>query len=260
MRIKIGILEVLVIVSILITSGALIYKFLSSSDNNYEFNGDQMYKCVWVSEKILSKGFPLYGDIYGRWTSTGEVFNGTVLIVKARGGTLYGIYNNRSISIGGRMAYREDVAAERIILKPLGNTIVSYELDPVEGSSFKEVKDKIEESIEPYKRLNITVLEVYISGVFAVDSKTYTPTEQQYIRNKIEDINKRGESLNVYFLDYGLIIRGKQRVDNLEIFDNLTTPKRILTSRIRVYLIVNETLKELPRDIRSYNTTIVTLK
>ena len=257
MRIKIGILEVLVIVSILITSGALIYKFLSPGDN-YQFDGDQMYKCAWISEKIMSKGFPLYADIYGRWTSTGEVFNGTVLIVKARGGTLYGIYNNRSISIGGRMAYREDVAAERIILKPLGNTIVSYELDPVEGHSFKDIKYKIESSIESYRRLNITVLEVYILGTFAVDSKTYTPTEQQYIRNKIEDLDT---NIKISFLDNGLIFYGKQKIDNLEIYDNLTTPKKILTSKIKVYLIVNETLNDLPKDIRSYNiTNILTLK
>jgi len=261
MRLKIGILEILVILSILISSGALVYKFLLSGDNYY-FDGNQMYKCAWISEKILSKGFPLYADIYGRWTNTGEEFNGTVLIVEARGGTLYGLYNSRPVTIGGRMAYREDIAAERIVLKPLGNTIVVYEIDPVKGYSFKDVKNKIEKSIKPYKKLNITVLEVYISGAFAVDSKTYTPTEQQYIKNKIGDINNRGERIiGVNFLDSGLVIEGKQRIDTLEIYDNLTTPERILTSKIRVYLVVNETLKELPRDIRSYNiTNLVTLK
>ena len=261
MRIKIGVLEVLVILSILITSGALVYKFLFLSGDDYHFDGDQMYKCAWVSEKILSKGFPLYADVYGRWTSTGEEFNGTVLILKARGGTLYGVYNNRSITIGGRMAYKEDIAAERIVLKPLGNTIVVYEIDPVEGHSFKDIRDKIEKSIKPYKNLNITILETYISGTFAVDSKTYTPTEQQYIRNKVEEMNTRGEDIKVEFLDNGLFIEGKQRISNLEVYDNFTTPEKILTSKIEVYIVVNETLKELPEDIRSYNiTNLVTLK
>ena len=261
MRLKIGILEVLVIASILITSGALIYKFLSSSEDTYHFDGDQMYKCAWVSEKILSKGFPLYADIYGRWTSTGEEFNDTVLIVRANGGTLYGVYKNRSITIGGRMAYKEDISAERIVLKPLGNTIISYELDPLEGRSFKDVKDKIEDSIKPYKELGITILEIHISGTFAVDSKTYTPTEQQYIRNRIEGINYTEEDFKVDFLDNGLTIGGRQKIDNLEIYDKLTTPEKILTSKIKVYLIVNETLGELPKDIRSYNiANIVTLK
>ncbi|HIQ38695.1 MAG TPA: hypothetical protein EYH53_01655 [Methanothermococcus okinawensis] len=261
MKLKIGILEVLVIVSILITSGALVYKFLFSSGDIYQFDGDQMYKCAWISEKIISKGFPLYADIYGRWTSTGEEFNGTVIIVRAQGGTLYGIYKNRSVTIGGRMAYKEDIAAERVILKPLGNTIISYSIDPVEGHSFKDVRDKVENSMKPYKELNITILEIYISGIFAVDSKTYTPTEQRHIRNKIEDINNMGEKVNVYFLDNGLTIGGKQKMDILEIYDNLIKPKKILTSKITVYLILNETLDRLPENITLYNdiTNIITL-
>lgn len=259
MRLKIGILEILVILSILITSGALVYKFLSSSsDSTYHFDGDQMYKCAWISEKILSKGFPLYADIYGKWTSTGEEFNDTVLIFRARGGTLYGICNNRSISIGGRMAYKEDIAAEKIVLKPLGNTIISYEIDPVEGYSFKDVKDKIENSIDSYKDLNITILETYVSGIFAVDSKTYTPTEQQYIRNKIEDMNNMYD-VKLYFLDNGLTIGGKYIIDNLEIYDSIIDPKKILTSKITVYLVVNETLNELPRNI-TLDNQVITLK
>lgn len=258
---KIGILEILVILSILVTSGALVYKYLSSSSDTYSFDGDQMYKCAWVAEKILSKGFPLYADIYGRWSSTGEEFNGTVLVVRARGGTLYAIYSNRSVTVGGRMAYKEDIAGERIILKPLGNTIISHEIGPLEGHSFKDIEEGIERSVKPYRELNITILDIYISGVFAVDSKTYKPTEQQYIKNRIEEINNRGSNIKVNFLDKGLTIEGKQRIDNLEIFDSLTTPEKILTSKIKVYLIVNETLEELPRTIKSYNiSNIVTLK
>ncbi|WP_131007569.1 TrmB family transcriptional regulator sugar-binding domain-containing protein [Methanofervidicoccus abyssi] len=262
MKLKIGILEVLVIVSILITSGALVYKFLFSSGDTYQFDGDQMYKCAWVSEKILSKGFPLYADIYGRWTSTGKEFNGTVIIVGARGGTLYGIYNNRSVTIGGEMAYKENIAAEKVILRPLGNTIVSYQIYPVEGYSFKDIEDKIMNSVKPYKKLNITILGIYITGIFAVDSKTYTPTEQQYIRNKIENINNIGEKVNVHFLDNGLIIGGRQKIETLEIYDNLIKPKKILTSKITVYLILNKTLDRLPKNITSYNniTNIITLK
>ena len=159
------------------------------------------------------------------------------------------------------MAYKEDISAERIVLKPLGNTIISYEIDPVEGRSFRDVKDKIEDSIKPYKELGITILETRISGTFAVDSKTYLPTEQQYIRNKIEDIKSMGGDLKVNFLDNGLTLYGKQKIDNLDIYDSLISPKKILTSKIKVYLIVNETLNELPKGIKSYNVTnIVTLK
>ena len=258
-KIKIGIPEILIIVSILIASGVLIYKFLSTSNDTYEFDGDQMYKCAWIAEKVMSKGFPLYADIYGKWTCTGEEFNGTVFIVKARGGTLYGLYKNRSVTIGGRMAYKEDIAAEKVILKPLGNTIISYTIEPVKGYSFKDVKNKIEKSKKPYKELNITILETYITGVFAVDSREYSLTEQRHIKNIINDINNRGENIKVYFFDNGLTIGGRQNINNLDIFDSVIKPKKILTSKITVYLIVNETLDELPENIASYNIKITTL-
>lgn len=258
---RIGIIEVLVIVSILITSGALIYKFTISSNNTYEFDGEQMYKCAWVSEKIISKGFPLYAKVYGKWTGTGEVFNDTVLILRAQGGTLYGSYKNQSILIGGNMAYKEDIAAEKIVLKPLGNTIISYQIDPVEGDSFREVLNKIGRSKEPYGKLNIKILEIYISGTLAVDSKTYPPTEQQCIKNKIEDMNNEGNDLVLTFLDNGLSISGKQNINNLELYDDLLKPKKVLTSKITIYLIINETINDLPKNITLYNsnTKITTL-
>jgi len=259
---KIGIIEVLVILSILITSGALVYKYISTdlSKDTYEFDGEQMYKCAWISEKIMSKGFPLYAQVYGKWTGTGEAFNGTVLILRAQGGTLYGLYNDHIISIGGNMAYREDIAAEKIVLKPLGNTIIYYQINPVGGDSFKEIINKIENTKRPYEGLNITILETYISGILAVDSKTYTPTEQQYIRNEMDDIN-RGNKLTLNFLDGGLSISGRLNLNNLELYDYLIKPNKVYTSKMTIYLIVNETIMDLPKNITQYNndTKIITL-
>ena len=141
---KIGILEVLVILAILITSGALTYKFMTSNDSTgYEFDGDQMYKCAWISEKIMNKNFPLYAHVKGKWTSSNKEFDDTVLITGARGGTLYAVYKNQSITIGGEMAYVEDIAARKVVLKPLGNTMIEYQLNPIYGNSFKEIGNEI---------------------------------------------------------------------------------------------------------------------
>ena len=138
---KIGILEVVVILSILITSISLAYKFYSNNGNDYEFDGNQMYKCAWVCEKILNKNFPLNATITGKWTLSKKPFNGEVVIYDAKGGTLYAIYNGTPITIGGELAYQEDIAAKKIILHPIGKSIIFYELDPVKAEVVKEQFD-----------------------------------------------------------------------------------------------------------------------
>ena len=97
---KIGVLEIIVVLSILITLASLAYKFYNGSGNGYEFEGNEMYKCAWVAEKILNKNFPLNATIIGKWTASKKPFNGTVEIYNARGGTLYAIYNKTPITIG----------------------------------------------------------------------------------------------------------------------------------------------------------------
>ncbi|AEH07164.1 TrmB family transcriptional regulator sugar-binding domain-containing protein [Methanothermococcus okinawensis] len=262
---KIGILEILVILAILITSGALIYKFLKSNseNDNYEFDGDQMYKCAWISEKILNKNFPLYAYVEGKWSSSKEEFNDTVLITGAHGGTLYAIYKNQPITIGGEMAYKEDIAAKKIILKPLGNSIITYSLNPINGNSFEEINKKIKDSEKPYKHNNLTILDTYIGGSLAVDSKTFTPSEQQNIKNNLHlDLNNRNNKLSINFVENGLFLTGKLDVDTLNMLDNLIKPHNIITSQITVYLIVNETINNIPKNITTYhnNSMIIPLK
>ena len=252
---KIGILEILVILAILITSGALAYKFIiSNNSTGYEFDGDQMYKCAWISEKIMNKNFPLYAHVKGKWTSSNKEFDDTVLITGARGGTLYAVYKNQSITIGGEMAYVEDIAAKKIVLKPLGNTIIEYQMNPIDGNSFKEVGNKIKNTENKYKNSNLTILGTYIECSIATDSKTFAPSEQQSIKNKLYlDLNNKNNRLSIYFIENGLFLDGKLKLETLNILDDIINPHKITTSKITVYLIVNETADKMPKDIIKYN-------
>ena len=259
---KIGILEILVVLAILITSGALAYKFINSNNNSsgYEFDGDQMYKCAWVSEKIMNKNFPLYAHVKGKWTSSKEEFNDTLLITGARGGTLYAIYKNQSITIGGEMAYVEDIAAKKIVLKPLGNSIVEYQINPTDGNSFKEIKNKIESTEYKYKNLNLTILKTYIACSIAADSKTFAPSEQQHIKNNLYlDLNNKNNKLSIYFVENGLFLTGKLDLETLNTLDDMINPHKITTSQITVYLVVNETADKIPKNITTYNNNSIVI-
>ncbi len=262
---KIGYLEILIIVTILITSGALIYKFVNSSsknDNSYEFDGDQMYKCTWVAENIMKKNFPLYAYIEGKWTSSNKDFNDIVLITNARGGTLTAQYNNDKITIGGEMAYTEDIAAKKIILKPLGNSIIEYTINPIAGSSFKDIKNKIENTEPNYSNENIKILQKDILGTIAIDSKTFSPSEQQSIKNKLSfELDNKNNGLFTYFVPNGMFISGKMNINTLDKLSTVVQPYNISTSQLKIYIIVNETANNLPKSItENNNLKIIKLK
>jgi len=251
---KIGILEIVVILSILITSMALGYKFYSGKDskNGYEFDGNQMYKCAWIAEKILSKNFPLNATVIGKWTLSKKPFNKTVEIYNARGGTLYAIYNKTPISIGGELAYREDIAAKKIILHPIGKSIIKYELNPMEGKSFKDVAYGIDKTIKNFNDLDI--LDIIIEGSLGVDSKTFSPAERQAILNNLDVDIKKG--LNIYFVEQGVVISGKFSLNTLKNLDNYINSSNISTSKLTVYVITNNSINEIPNEIKERHIVI----
>lgn len=257
---KIGILEILVLLSVLITGGVLGYKLMTQNENTgYEFDGDQMYKCAWISEKIMNKDFPLYAEVKGKWTSSGKDFDGVVLITKASGGTLYGIYNNKSIELGGEMAHVEDVACKKIILKPVGNTIIKYDINPIECKSFKELNENIEHSKNPYINSNITILKTYVDGSIGIDCNTFKPSEQQKLKNNIR-YDLHYNALKIVFMDEGINLIGKIDTNDLNNYGEYINSTNMATSKLTIYLIVNETDVKLSNDIiEKYDPTITKL-
>jgi len=251
---KIGILEAIVILAILITSISLAYKSYSSNGNDYEFDGNQMYKCAWVCEKILDKNFPLNATVIGKWTLSKKPFKANVEIYDAKGGTLYAIYNGTPITIGGELAYQEDISAKKIILHPIGKSIIFYELNPIEGKSFRDIANKIENTTKNFSELNI--VDVIVEGSIGVDSKTYTPAERQRIINNFDVDIKKG--LGLYFVEYGIIINGKIHLNTLKNLDRYINSSNILTSKLTVYVVVNNSIDEIPSKIKE-SYVIITL-
>ena len=235
---KIGILEFLVLISILVTALAIGYNFLSPTSEAYTFDGEEMYKCAWVSENIMLKGFPLYADIDGRWTADSSDFSDRVQILAASGGTLTVAYNNTEMTIGGKLASKEDIAASSIYLVPLGNTIIRYNLDSLNGTSFSEISDIIYSEIGN----DLNILEVDIDGSFAIDSETFSPTEQLEVINYFKYETALPKMSFVYG---GLILKGYFNLNDLKNLDGLLNPQKIVTSNIEVNIIVENSTEEI---------------
>jgi hypothetical protein len=235
---KIGILEFLVLISVLVTALAIGYNFLSPTSAEYTFDGEEMYKCAWISENIMLKGFPLYADIDGRWTADSSDFSDRVQILAASGGTLTVAYNNTEMTIGGKLASKEDIAASKIYLVPLGNTIIRYNLDSLNGTSFSEISDIIYSDIGD----DLNILEVDVDGSFAIDSETFSPTEQL---NVINYFKYETALPKMSFVNGGLILKGYFNLNDLKNLDGLLNPQKIVTSNIEVNIIVENSTEEI---------------
>ena len=152
------------------------------------------------------------------------------------------------------MAYREDIAAKKIILHPIGKSIIKYELNPIEGKSFRDIANNIENTTKNFSGLNI--VDVIIYGSIGADSKTYTPAERQKIINNLDVDIKKG--LKLYFVDYGVIINGKIYLNTLKNLDKYMNSSNVLTSKLTIYVVVNNSIDEIPIKIKE-NYVIITL-
>ena len=85
----------------------------------------------------------------------------------AKGGTLTVAHEGKELTVGGKLASSEDVAATKIYLLPLGNTIINYNLESINGTSFSEISEKIVSEFGS----DLTILEIDLDGSFAIDSK-----------------------------------------------------------------------------------------
>lgn len=103
------------------------------------FTGEEVYRAVKAYDKLMSKGFLVEAEVVGRAIGdpTGEkrVYKG--MVVSGKGGTLVlkNTYGDR-VSIGGSMSYLEDVAADRIRLRPLYRASISFYSNKTHFSSF----------------------------------------------------------------------------------------------------------------------------
>lgn len=100
---------------------------------NFEFGGDEMYNAIQAYQKLDQKGFLVEADIKGKWIPDESEFDSRGLIVETRSGafalkTQEGL---RTIWIGGSMGYLEDVAASKLVFRPLDNYVVPIYTGPM---------------------------------------------------------------------------------------------------------------------------------
>ncbi len=110
-----------------------------------EFSGDEMYNAIQTYTTLESKGFLIKAHITGKYIGTEEPFDAEGIIISTRGGAfIFRINSNTTVSVGGKRAYSEEVAASKIILQPLYKYSAPIMLQDKEFSSYSEFIEYLE--------------------------------------------------------------------------------------------------------------------
>ncbi len=110
---------------------------------DFEFGGDEMYNAIQAYQRLDQKGFLVEADIRGKWISDENEFESRGLIIETRSGAFAFKMRGGSeiIWIGGSMGYLEDVAASKLVFRPLDNYVVPIYTGPMTFNSSTEFID-----------------------------------------------------------------------------------------------------------------------
>lgn len=150
-------------------------KILSEDLN---FSGDEMYNAIQAFERFNNKGFLVYTEVEGRWIATGQekkdssiAFSGLITGTKS-GAFLTKNEKGEYEWIGGSMAYMEDIAADKMVFKPLDNYVAKTYIPSMYFDSYGEMIDFLED----YKKSH-GADHLMISADMGIINPTMSPIE-----------------------------------------------------------------------------------
>lgn len=141
---KVTVVDVIIIVLV----GLSLFSFSTKYEPRYEygFSGSQIYKAVQECEELDSTGFLYTVYVRGYWNADVGHFEEEAFVVDTgRGYLQVKLKNGRTVTIGGKMAYKEDVQAVDIEIHIKSKSSVVYLLEPIKGSK-DEVKEYVNAS------------------------------------------------------------------------------------------------------------------
>lgn len=145
----ISLLDVIIIAVVIF----LIFSFTSKvTKDKLEFSGNEMYNAIQTYTNLDSKGFLIEAKVEGKWIRNGSPFNGKGIIISAvRGGFRVRNAEGKVLSVGGEMAYSEDIAATKIVFNPIYRCSVPINLEYHEFDSYNGMISYFEELMSEYK-------------------------------------------------------------------------------------------------------------
>jgi hypothetical protein len=180
-------------------------------------------------QKLDNRGFLVEGEIEGKWVVDETPFRETGLIYgTSRGTFLFRTREGKIRTIGGSMAYMEDIAASKIVLKPLDNYLVVFEEEPKSFSSYDEFLLYLDGL-----RGDIGADNLYVTARLAFE-KGLTLTEVQKLRNQLEDTYLLKDFAIMEAAEEGLLLNFR-RIDLEELSGVKMEPGVVTTNRMKIF-------------------------
>ncbi len=119
---------------VLLFVGYIAFSFASQVlSKDLVFGGEEMYNAIQSYQRLASKGFLVEADVKGKWIADNSEFLKRGVLLSTRGGSfVLKTRDGELVTIGGSMAYLEDIAASQIVLEPLDNHVLTLFLEPME--------------------------------------------------------------------------------------------------------------------------------
>ena len=164
---KVTVVDVVVIVLV----GLSLFSFSTKYEPKYEygFSGSQIYKAVRECEELDSTGFLYTVYVRGYWNADVGHFEEEAFVVDTgRGYMELVLKDGRTVTVGGKMAYKEDVQAVDIEIHIKSKSSVIYLLRPKKGLK-EEIKEYVETSGE---FINYAKEDIAITAVVTMEADT----------------------------------------------------------------------------------------
>jgi hypothetical protein len=199
-----------------------------------EYSGSQIFKAIKDFENYTSKGFLYDVEIHGRLNMDDSSFEKTGLVVETgKGHFTFKEYTGQIYTVGGVMSYKEDLAAEKILMHIETKSTVFYRAVPVDVENFGELHAHITDvsSFMAFKGIH----DIAITGEFVVDS----PLDGAELEEIIY--------CNSAFIEEEKLTIDQLSIRELELLDELLQPERIYTGDFWVIIRTDNEIEELEK-------------
>jgi hypothetical protein len=223
--VKISVVDVFVIVLV----GVSLFSFFTKYEPKYtyEFSGSQIYRAVRECDELDSTGFLYTVYVKGYWNmDVGHFEEEGVVTGTGRGFIEMVLRDGRTVTVGGRMSYKEDIQAVDIEIRLASKSSVAYWLKPVRGS-----KDDIKKYVEDSSRfINYEKQDIAVTAVLVIDTDTEQSLE---LESEIEDVLRT----EIFFMKKG----------DIEIYDDGITVflERVSLEEFDDVIVILETYFEV---------------
>ncbi len=239
-KLKINIFDLLILATFLFLGMYAVEKGISEylRKDVWVFDGADITKAIYVYKSLDNQGFLVEAEIEGEWVYSKEPGKISGIVANAYYSSLVIKQENLKIRVGGRLASKEDFAAKKIILKPIGKSSVKIWIDYLEADDMPDLQEKLSSLAQ---EINTPYLYSFLDGKIFLDVPLqYAPTEYGRFSYFLE---KNSASVNMEILEKGIILNiRKFNIENLNSIENYIAPSKVVLKDAQIIFTFNKTL------------------